>query len=749
MKASPSITSFNAGELSPLLGARPDLEKYGAGLSLCRNMIPRVQGALERAGGSVFVSEVKDSDERCWLMPFSYSQSDAFVIEFGPLYARFYRNRGVFVENPGDPPYEIVTPYTADDLTRPDGTFGLRFEQSGDIVYIACSGQPPQTLTRVSNVDWQLDPFVPEGGPFQDANNKDLIQTTVTVSGTYTVGGTVTVTATNDLFLPGHVGGLMEIELEDGANTKAWQVRTKTDTGDQRRADFKYYLCTQVGPVDTTDKPAICGEEVPVHTRGKYWDGTGQEQKGDGAVGSIGVEWEYLHSGYGWIRITGYTSPTVITGEVLSRLPAELATYPTYRWALPAWSDVDGWPDNVCFFRERLTWFRGKRVWHSVAGDFANFRARLHGEVLPDSAVILDVQSAQGNNIEWVSPTKSVLFIGTNGGEHTLQQQTTQQPYGPGNTRQDPETAWGGTGVEPVQVGKSPVFVEKLGRKLRLVIPSDEGYEALDLNKYHGLLPSPIVSMAWQQTPHEVVWCAMQDGSFRGLTLQQEDKVLGWHRHLEGVESVVTIPSPDGTRDDVWMIVSREIDGNVVRYVEYRAPEYEQGDQSLSVYSQSALIYEGPSTTTLSGLDHLEGQTVNVKIDGYTHPTRVVTGGSIALQTACERAVVGLSNPYQAVTFPMEAGASAGTSQGKTKRIQALQISLLNSQRGQMGPALGQTDAIEYDEGPMDEAPPLFTGQRRLTFKGGYDREAAIAVEGFDDYPFTLRAIFPEMVTND
>lgn len=748
MKSSPAITSFNAGELSPLLGARPDLEKYGAGLSLCSNMIPRVQGALERAGGTVYVSTVKDSADRCWLMPFTYSQSDAFVIEFGPLYARFYRNRGVFVDTPPTP-YEIVTPYTADDLTRSDGTFGLRFEQSGDIIYIACAGQAPRTLTRVSNTDWQLELFAPEGGPFQDANTKDLIQTTVTVSGTYTVGGSVTVTASAALFLAGHVGGLMEIELEDGANTKAWQVRTKTDVADQRRADFKYYVCTQVGPVDTTDKPAICGEEVPVHTRGKYWDGTGAEQKGDGAVGSIGVEWEYLHSGYGWIEITGYTSPTVITGTVVSRLPAELATDATYRWALPAWSDVDGWPDNVCFFRERLSWFRGKRVWHSVAGDFANMRARLHGEVLPDSAVILDIQSGQGNNIEWVSPTKSVLFIGTGGGEHSLKQQTTQQPYGPGNTQQDPETAWGGIGIEPVQVGKSPVFVEKLGRKLRLVVPAEEGYEALDLNKYHGLLPASVVSMAWQQTPHEAVWCAMSDGSFRGLTLQQEDKVIGWHRHLSGVECVVSIPSPDGTRDDVWMIVNRTIDGNTVRYVEYRASEYESGDPALAVYSQAALIYDGASTSTLSGLDHLEGEEVNVKTDGFAHPVRTVTSGEITLQAACTKAVVGIQNPYQAVTFPMEAGASAGTAQGKMKRVQTLQLSLLSSQGGKLGPALGETDAIEYDEGLMSEAPPLFTGQRRFTFPGGYDREAAIAIEGFDDFPFTLRAIFPEMVTND
>lgn len=750
MKANLAITSFNAGELSPLLGGRPDLEKWQAGLSYCKGMIPQVQGALMRAAGSVYVSTVKDSDDKVWLAPFVFSRSNALILEFGPEYVRFYYNRAVLLD--GSDPYEVETPYLAADLTRPDGTFGIRFEQSGDILYLACAGHAPRTLTRNANDDWTLALFIPEGGPFQDQNTVDISATTVTVAGTYTVGGAVTVTATAPLFLAGHEGGLMEIELEDGADTKSWQVRTKTIVGNQRRADFKFYVCTQVGPTNTTDKPAICGEEVPVHTKGKYWDGTGVEQKGDGAVGSIGVEWEYLHSGYGWISITDVNSATEAEGVVMSRLPAELATQATHRWALPAWSDVDGWPDNVCFFRERLTWFRGQQQWTSVAGDFKNFRARTHGEVLPDSAVVISIQSAQGNAVQWVAPTKNVLFVGTGGAEHTIKQQTSQQPFGPGNTQQDPETPWGGTGLKPISVGPGVVFAEKSGRRLRLLIGGQDGYEALDLNKYHGLLPSPIVSAAWQQTPHEAMWCAMANGDMRAVTLQLEDKVISWHRHLSGVESLAVIPSPDGTRDDVWMIVSRTINGETVRYVEYRAAEYVEGDdRALSVYSQCALTYSGVGTSSLTGLDHLEGETVNVLTNGAAHPQRTVTAGAITLQAACTKAVVGLPNPYSARLMPLEGGGSAGTSQGQKKRVHALTARLLDSLGGRFGPAFGTTDAVQYRTPglAMEEAPPLFTGDKVLTFPGTFDGAATIAIEGSDDFPFTICALFPELVTND
>ncbi len=748
MKANPAITSFNAGLLSPLLGGRPDLEKWQSGLVRCDNLIPRVQGALQRAAGSVFVGAVKDSAMRCWLAPFVFSQADAFVLEFGPGYIRFFRNRGRLVDT-DDEIFEIESPYLAADLTRADGSFGVRFEQSGDVVYLACAGHAPRVLKRLANLNWVLEALEAKGGPFQDANTDETV--TVLATGTLTVGGTVTLTASSGIFEAGHVGGLFELELEDGADVRAWQVRTTTDVGDRRRADWRHYRCTQVGPVDTSDKPAICGEELPVHTRGKYWDGTGEEQKGDGAVGSIGVEWEYLHSGYGHVRITGVASATVATAEVLARLPEELATQASHRWAFGAWSPAAGWPDNVCFFRERLSWFRGQQVWHSTAGDFTNFEARTHGEVLPDSAVVLSIQSAQGNPIEWAAPTRSVLFIGAGGGEHSLKAQTSASPYGPGNTQQDPETAWGGVGVEPVQVGAGVVFVEKLGRRLRMLVPAQDGYEALDLNKYRGLM-APVIAMAWQQTPHESVWCVTAEGGLEALTLQLEDRVFAWRRHLlaGALESVAVVPSPDGGRDDVWLIVRRQIDGETLRYVEVMAAEYEAGgDQALSIYAASALTYDGAPTATLSGLEHLEGMGVTVKADGAAHPDRVVSGGAITLQAPASKVVVGLPAPYAGQIMPLEAGAAAGSAQGRIKRVHSLTVRLLDSLGGRFGPAPGRCDPLQHRRAgeAMDGPPALTSGDVSMTFPGGYDGAATIAFEGDDGFPFTLIGLYPELVT--
>ena len=89
-KYSPPINALNAGEWSPYLNGRTDMQGYAASAYTLENFIPTIQGPITRRSGSTFVRSVKDSTEPTWLMPFVKSRDDAFVIEFGDLYCRFY-----------------------------------------------------------------------------------------------------------------------------------------------------------------------------------------------------------------------------------------------------------------------------------------------------------------------------------------------------------------------------------------------------------------------------------------------------------------------------------------------------------------------------------------------------------------------------------------------------------------------------------------------------------------------------------
>jgi hypothetical protein len=269
-----------------------------------------------------------------------------------------------------------------------------------------------------------------------------------------------------------------------------------------------------------------------------------------------------------------------------------------------------------------------------------------------------------------------------------------------------------------------------------------------------------IVQMSYQKEPHSIVWVVLSDGALRGFTFNREQYADppfgGWHRHTIGgdgiVESVACVPSMTNDRDDLWMIVRRTVNGNSVRYIERMMPEYETGDtQEDAFYVDCGLTYDGAAATTITGLRHLEGKTVNILADGATHPQRTVSGGAITLQLSASVVQIGLPCDFKLATLRLEAGAQDGTAQGKTKRINRLVVRLLETLGGSMGPSETSVDEILFRSGsdPMDSAPPVFTGDKEVPWRGGYEKEGYIWYVNTDPLPATILAIMPQVTTQD
>src|SRR5262252_797902 len=127
-------TNFNGGEWSPLMYGRVDIPKYKSALATCLNYVATLQGGLTRRPGTRFVSEVKDSSNPVRLVRFEFSTTQAYVLEFGQNYIRFYTNDGQLLS--GGLPYEVATPYGAGELSD------LSFAQSADVLYIANKLRP-------------------------------------------------------------------------------------------------------------------------------------------------------------------------------------------------------------------------------------------------------------------------------------------------------------------------------------------------------------------------------------------------------------------------------------------------------------------------------------------------------------------------------------------------------------------------------------------------------------------------------
>lgn len=186
-------TNFTAGELSPRMFARVDVAKYQNGVETLENMIVQKHGPASRRGGTYFTAEVKDSAAYTRLIPFEFSVTQAYILEFGNEYIRFYKNYGRVETGPFSEEfssdfnkggaYEIASPYLTADLSS------LVITQSADVLYIAHPNYPPRKLSRLGDTNWTLTEIDFSDGPFNFLN---ATNTTLTLSGTT---GSVTVTA--------------------------------------------------------------------------------------------------------------------------------------------------------------------------------------------------------------------------------------------------------------------------------------------------------------------------------------------------------------------------------------------------------------------------------------------------------------------------------------------------------------------------------------------------------------------------
>lgn len=154
-------------------------------------------------------------------------------------------------------------------------------------------------------------------------------------------------------------------------------------------------------------------------------------------------------------------------------------------------------------------------------------------------------------------------------------------------------------------------------------------------------------------------------------------------------------------------------------------------------------------TTTISGLEHLEGNTVGVISEGAIHPDVVVTSGTITLQYPVKNAEIGYKYTSYLQSMPLEVGNDYGASIGRDKKVTDVYIRLHKSLGVKCGPTIDNLDDINFrtSEDAMDSAVALYTGDKRFHFNQGWTKYLTITVASEDPLPMTVLAICPSQLT--
>lgn len=735
--------------------------------------------------------------------------------------------------------FQITSPYAAADLTDAGGNFRLRFQQSEDVMYIVHPSYPDQELQYTpanGTTAWTIAKSKRINGPFQD-NNKDQTQTvTVTPlalnisaatnngSGLIriTVPSTSGITTGNNVEIIGVVGtaeanGVWAVTLINSTQVDligSTFVNSYTSGGILNGRDGTAINIVSTSPIfGTTDigsdgmfylenplqitlpqwypghavtegarwisgvngyialNSGTTGNNTPVHTSGSLIDGPG------------GVVWQYEDSGEGSIQLNSITDSMHATGTIMVTPPyltwSNGGNQATFIWAYGVFDSVNGYPEDVTIFRDRLTYYKGIQLCGSVTSDYLNFSPTVNGIVTADSGFVETMPTSDA--IRWMS-AQNDLLVGTAAEEILVSEIDPTQAFGPGNIKARRQTPHGSRFVESVPIEFVTMFVTRSGQQLRQMIYSVyiNGYAAEDLTTLSEHIPKGpdgkqgILQMAWQQEPDLILWCATTDGRLVGFTYNRDQQVLCWHQHPVGgscdtaplaakgftnavVECVSSIPSPDGTQDDLWLIVRRTIDGVERRYVEYLMPYFTDIDANLpnAFYVDAGLTYNGSSTSYIPGARHLIGQTVDVLAGGGSHPQVVVDSqGGVQLQFPVTIAQVGLPCPALIVPMRLDAGSQLGTAQGSIKRIVKLVMRLLQTVGGKFGdPTLGTDTFEELDarsvQNEMDMPVPTFTGDVEKKFPAGYNSDGYSGMLFDKPFPATLAGLRHEVTLNE
>ena len=657
-------TSFIGGEIGENMFGRIEDAGYQTGLSVCRNFVVTAQGPIESRAGFRFVHEVNNSPAKSRLIPFIYNTTQSMVLEFGNGFIRFHTLGATLLSN--GVPYQLVTPYAEADI------FDIHYVQSNDVLTLVHPSHPPAELRRLGAIDWSLTNI-----SFQPTIGTPSAPT-VTGSGSgteYTYNYVVTAVSLPDL-------------QETGMGNVGSVVNNLYVTG----AKNTLTIDASIYAAGTLDHFNIYKER-----------------------GGL----------YGYIGQAPNVSAPSLSTFIDDNVAADLSTTPPIYD--PVFSSSGKYPSSVSYYEQRRV-FAGtndtpQTIWMTRSGTESNMSYSLPTRA--DDRIKFRVAAREANAIEHVIPLSALILL-TSSSEWRITS-LNSDALTPTSISVKPQSYIGASSVVPQIINTSLVYVSARGGHIREMGYSRDsnGYITgdLSLRATHLFDSLNIMDMAYSKAPLPIVWFVSSNGDLLGMTYIPEQKIGAWHRHDTQGEFETCCSVPEGDRDVLYVVVKRTIGGVTRRYIEAMANRLFT-TQEDAFFVDSGMTFNGPPATTFTGLDHLEGETVNILADGAVAPQQVVQGGSVSISVAASVVHIGLPITADMSTLPVVAQTDGSFAQGRIKNINKIWFNVYRSSAIQVGPDMSSlTEIKQRTTEPYGTAPAVKSGQlESLLFAKWSDR---------------------------
>ena len=752
------LRSFAGGEITPELFGRLDLAKFQTGLELAENFITLAHGPAVNRPGFGYVLRTKYNDKKAHLLPFIYSTSQAYVLEFGDQYLRIHTQNATVLNtaqnvsavtqaNPG------VLTYVGTDPTN------------GTWMYVQSLGGMTQLNGRwvkVANVNAGANTF-----ELQDLNGNNVNTTSYTA---YTSGGTVS--PIYEISTPYLEADLFDLHFTQSADVLTiahpsyqqrelkrlgatnWTLSTFTFSPTQAAPTSPVATATGAGAITYYYKvTAIASdgleESLPTSaascTNNLATAGNYNTITWTNASGAIRYNvYKNLNGVYGYI---GQSSDGA-TGLKDDNITADMSkTIPETEDPFVA---AGNYPTAVGYFKGRR-WFaatdnKPQNLWGTRSGTEKNMTYSIPTQ--DDDRIAVRLTARQANRIRHIVPLGDLLLL-TSGEEWLITSQNSDA-ITPTSIDYKTQGYIGASNVQPIVTSRSVLYAQDRGARIREMLYrwESQGYDTNDISVMapHLFEGHSIKCLTYMRAPFTVAWAVREDGTLLGCTYMPEHQVVGWHHHTTPdaeIESACVIP--EGDEDVLYLIVKRTLGTGVVRQVE-RMHTRQFSTIADCFFIDSGLTYSGSAATTISGLWHLEGETVGGLADGAVFKNKVVTGGAITLDDAASAVHVGLLYDASLKTLPFTSEAAQAFSQGTKKNVNRAHLRVKDSSSVYVGPSFGKlTQYRQRTTEPYGSPPSLVTGLITLAITPSWSDDGAICLRQSDPLPVSVLSMILEV----
>lgn len=737
------LRSFAGGEITPELAGRLDLTKYQTGLSLACNFITLPHGPAARRTGFEFVNEARTSTSAVRLMPFVFSASQTAVLEFGNLYIRFHIGGGTLIE---------ATKAIGSIAGSTVNTTGAHGYSTGDWVYIG------NRYLKVTVVD--ADTFT----------TTDLWGVATTASGT-TAARVYTLTST-----------YAAADLFDLHFTQSADVITITHPSyparELKRLGATNWTLTDVSFAPTVTAPAAPTVVATTPTAGKpspqeycvttiAADGVTESLASASTTVSNDLSIAGNYNTVSWSAVGGASRYNVYKrrgggfgymGQTTSLSATDENILPDTTQSPPEDiidlnSGAGDYPTATTYHEQRR-WFAGTTnkpqvVWATRTGTESNLTSSLPSR--DADGLEVRIASMQNNQIRHLVPLADLIAF-TAGGEFRMFADGAPA-ITPSSISIKPQGYSGASTVQPVVSSGSVLYVQAQGSRIREIAYDWQttAYKSVDVSIMapHRFNGYTISQLAYVRAPEPTLWAVRNDGVLLGMTYIPEQQVYGWHAHdTDGTfESVCTVA--EGNEDVLYAVVKRTVNSREVRYIE-RLRTRTLTALADAFFVDAGLTYSGAPVTTISGLYHLEGKTVDILADGAVEPAQVVTGGAVTITTAASTISIGLNIVADLRTLPLaiEGSRTIGASgQGLVKNVNKVHLRVSQSSLVKAGPTFDRLR--EYPAravtDPYGSPPALRDGELSLSIDPSWNTDAAVCIRQDAPVPLTVLSMTLEV----